>query len=138
MEPTTPTGAPSPATSATHHVLDTMAGWNLDWDAIREVLKHYDSSLWWLAIAILGIFVLGTQLIFFPLFYRVMKMQAPTAMRLAYLVSLLVAIVVFHWWLWHWIFFALTKNYWVWLIWGLFSLVWIGLIVWIPKKRLES
>jgi hypothetical protein len=119
-------------------VLEAMTGWNFNWQAIKEVLGAYDSSLYWLAIVMVAIFVLGTQLVFFPLCYRVMKMQATTAMRLSYLFSLFVATVVFHWWLWHWIFFAMTKNYWVWLFWGLFSLAWIGLIVWTPKRRLEA
>jgi hypothetical protein len=115
-----------------------MTGWNFNWEAIKQVLGNYESSLWWLAIVILAIIVLGTQLVFFPLCYRVFKMQATTSMRLAYLFSLLVAVVVFHWWLWHWIFFAMMKNYWIWLAWSLFCLIWLGLIVWTPKRRLEA
>jgi hypothetical protein len=130
-----PTSVPS---SATHHVLEAMTGWNFNWQAIKEVLGAYESSLYWLAIVMVAIFILGTQLVFFPLCYRVMKMQATTAMRLSYLFSLFVTVVVFHWWLWHWIFFAMTKNYWVWLFWCLFSLGWIALIVWTPKRRLEA
>ncbi len=126
---------PSPAT---HHVLKTMTGWNFDWQAIKSVLGNYDSSLYWLAIVIVAIIVLGTQLVFFPLFYRVFKMQATSAMRLSYLFSLFVAMVLFHWWLWHWIFFAMTKNYWIWLLWCLFSLAWLAMIVWTPKRRLEA
>ncbi len=139
-----PTETPTPlsdgaaASSATHHVLDPMMGWKFDWNAIKAVLVHYDSSLWWLAIALVAILVLGTQLVFFPFCYRVMKMQATTAMRLAYLFSLFVAVVLFHWWLWHWIFFALTKNYWIWLAWSLFALIWLGLIFWTPKRRIEG
>ncbi len=138
-----PTATPTPlptgaASSATHHVLDPMMGWKLDWNAIKAVLVHYDSSLWWLAIALVAILVLGTQLVFFPLCYRVMKMQATTSMRLAYLFSLFVAVIVFHWWLWHWIFFALTKNYWIWLAWSLFALIWLGMIFWTPKRRIEG
>ena len=132
-----PVATPTP-TAATHHVLETMGGWNLDWEAIKTVLQNYESSLWWLLIVTLAIFVLGTQLVFFPLYYRVMKVQATSAMRLAYLSSLLVATIVFHWWMWNWIFVALTKNYWIWLVWSLFALIWLGLIVWVPKRRLES
>ena len=136
MPPTPfPTSVP---TSATHHVLEAMTGWNFNWQAIKEVLGAYESSLYWLAIVMVAIFILGTQLVFFPLCYRVMKMQATTAMRLSYLFSLFVAVIVFHWWLWHWIFFAMLKNYWVWLFWCLFSLGWIALIVWTPKRRLEA
>ena len=40
--------------------------------------------------------------------------------------------------LWHWIFFALTKNYWIWLAWSLFALIWLGLIFWTPKRRIEG
>ena len=125
-----PTETPTPlsdggaASSATHHVLDPMMGWKFDWKAIKGVLVHYDSSLWWLAIALVAILILGTQLIF--------------SMRLAYLISLFVAVVVFHWWLWHWIFFALTKNYWIWLAWSLFALIWLGMIFWTPKRRIEG
>lgn len=126
------------ATPATHHVLELMTGWNFDWGKIKEVLGAYESSLYWLTIVMVAIFVLGTQLIFFPLCYRVMKMQATTAMRLSYLFSLFVSVIVFHWWLWHWIFFAMTKNYWVWLFWCLFTLGWLGLIVWTPKRRQEA
>lgn len=122
----------------THHVLEKMTGWNFDWQAIKEVLGPYESSLYWLAIVIVAILVLGTQLVFFPLCYRVMKMQATTSMRLSYLFSLFVATVVFHWWLWHWIFFALTKSFWMWLFWGLFVIVWLALIVWTPKRRQEA
>lgn len=126
------------STSVSQKVLETMSGWRFDWEAVTKVLGHYESSLYWLLIVTLAIFVLGTQLVFFPLCYRVMKMQATTAMRLAYLFSFFVAVVVFHWWLWHWIFFALLKNYWVWLFWCLFALIWIGLIVWTPKRRQEA
>lgn len=126
------------AAAAAGKVLEEMAGWEFNWEAISKVLENYESSLWWLAIVTVAILILGTQLIFFPFFYRVMKQQATSAMRLAYLASLMVAVVVFHWWLWHWIFFAMLKNYWVWLAWCLFALAWLGLIVWTPKRRLES
>lgn len=125
-------------TPATHYVLEKMTGWNFDWSKIKAVLGAYDSSLYWLAIVMVAIFVLGTQLVFFPLCYRVMKMQATTAMRLSYLFSLFVSVVVFHWWLWHWIFFAMTKNYWIWLFWCLFTLGWLAMIVWTPKRRQEA
>lgn len=139
MPTETPTPLPDGAvSSATHHVLEPMMGWKFDWNAIKAVLVHYDASLWWLAIALVAILVLGTQLVFFPFCYRVMKMQATTSMRLAYLFALFVAVVVFHWWLWHWIFFALTKNYWIWLAWCLFALIWLGLIFWTPKRRVEG
>lgn len=123
---------------ASDSVLKEMPGWAFDWDAISKVLEQYDSSLYWLAIVLACIFVLGTQALFFPLFYRGMKQQAPGAMRLAYLMSLLMAVVVFHWWLWHVLFVALLKNYWVWLVWGLIVLLWGGLVFWTPKRRLES
>lgn len=132
-----PVSTPTPS-AATHHVLDTVTGWNFDWEAIKAVLGNYESSLWWLAIVMVAIIVLGTQLVFFPLCYRVMKMQATTSMRLSYLFSLFVAVIVFHWWMWHWIFVAMTKSYWMWLGWCLFTLVWLALIVWTPKRRLEA
>lgn len=122
----------------TSQVLEEMPGWKFEWEPIKQLLAQYESSLYWLAIVLVLIFVLGTQLVFFPLFYRGMKQQAPGAIRLAYLSSLLLAIVVFHWWLWKVLFVALLKNYWVWLAWGLFVLAWFGLIVWTPKRRLES
>lgn len=131
-----PTGDPSPDPS--FPVLEDMPGWAFDWEAISKILAQYDSSMYWLAIALVAIFVLGTQLVFFPLFYRVLKQQAPGSMRLAYLMSLLVAVIVFHWWLWHIIFIALLKNYWLWLAWGIVFLVWAGLVFWTPKRRLES
>lgn len=123
---------------AASKVLQEMPGWSFEWDRISEVLNQYNSSLYWLCITILAIFVLGTQLVFFPLFYRGLKQQAAGSMRLAYLMSLLVAVIVFHWWLWHVIFVALTKNYWVWLVWGLSVLLWGALVFWTPKRRLES
>lgn len=138
ITPTPTLALPEATSSATHYVLDNMSGWKFDWAAITEVLSHYNSSLWWLAIAILAIMILGTQLICFPICYRLMKMQATTSMRLAYLFSLFVATIVFHWWLWNWIFFALLKNFWLWLAWGLFILIWLGLIAWTPKRRLEA
>lgn len=119
-------------------VLEEMPGWAFDWAKVSAVLEQYDSSLYWLCISIVAIFVLGTQLVFFPLFYRGLKQQASGSMRLAYLMSLLAAMIVFHWWLWHVIFVALTKNYWVWLIWGLFVILWGALVFWTPKRRLES
>lgn len=119
-------------------VLENMSGWAFDWDAIAKVLDHYDSSVYWLIITVALIFVLGTQLVFFPLYYRGLKQQAPGSMRLAYLSSLMVAFVVFHWWLWQVIFVALTKNYWIWLAWGLFFLLWGAMVFWTPKRRLES
>ena len=131
------TGAASTTTN-TGQILEDMPGWAFDWDAITNILSQYDSSLYWLAITLVAIFVLGTQFIFFPLFYRGMKQQAAGSMRLAYLMSLLVAVGVFHWWLWQVIFVALTKNYWIWLAWGLLILVWGGLVFWTPKRRLES
>jgi len=115
-----------------------MKGWSFEWEPIKELLAQYESSLYWLAIVLVLIFVLGTQMVFFPLFYRGMKQQAPSSMRLAYLGSLLVAMVVFHWWLWQVLFVALLHNYWVWLAWGLFVLLWLGLVFWTPKRRLES
>ena len=118
--------------------LDDMPGWVFEWEPIKAVLGQYESSLYWLAITLVLIFVLGTQLIFFPLYYRGLKQQAPGSMRLAYLSSLLVAIIVFHWWLWHVLFVALLHNYWVWLAWGLMILLWGGLVFWTPKRRLES
>ena len=118
--------------------LEEMSGWAFDWDKIKLVLDHYDSSVYWLIITIVCVFILGTQLVFFPMYYRGLKQQAPGAMRLAYLSSLLVAFIVFHWWLWQVIFVALTKNYWVWLAWGLFFLLWGAMVFWTPKRRLES
>lgn len=133
------TGVPSGAeTASTFKVLEDMNGWAFDWEAVNAVLAHYESSLWWLLIIMVAIFVLGTQLVFFPLFYRGLKQQAPGSMRLAYLMSLLLAVIVFHWWLWHFLFVALTRNYWLWLAWALFILVWAGLVFWTPKRRLES
>ena len=133
------TGEASAAEAAKNFpVLEEMPGWAFDWDAISNILSQYDSSLYWLAITLFAIFVLGTQLIFFPAFYRGMKIQAPGAMRLAYLMSLMVAIAVFHWWLWHVLFVALTKNYWLGLFWGLTIMIWGGLVFWTPKRRLES
>ena len=131
------TGEPS-AASSTFPVLKEMSGWTFDWEAISTILEHYQSSLYWLAIIMVVIFVLGTQLVFFPLFYRGLKQQAPGSMRLAYLMSLLLAVFVFHWWLWHFLFVALLHNYWVWLAWGVLVLVWGGLVFWTPKRRLES
>ena len=131
------TGAAEVA-NQTGKVLQDMPGWTFDWDAISGILAQYDSSLYWLAIVLVAIFVLGTQLVFFPLFYRGLKQQAPGSMRLAYLMSLLLAVLVFHWSLWQVIFVALTKNYWVWLAWGLLILIWGGLVFWTPKRRLES
>ena len=119
-------------------VLEKMAGWNFDWDAISQILDHYESSVYWLIIVMVAIFILGTQLVFFPFLYRGMKQQAPGAMRLAYLLSLLLAVIVFHWWLWHWIFVALTKNYWIWLAWALFFLLWLALVFWTPRRKQES
>lgn len=119
-------------------VLEEMKGWSFEWEPIKELLAQYESSLYWLAIVLVLIFVLGTQMVFFPFFYRGMKQQAPSSMRLAYLGSLLVAMVVFHWWLWQVLFVALLHNYWVWLAWGLFVLLWLGLVFWTPKRRLES
>ncbi|MCA9780254.1 MAG: hypothetical protein KC800_26190, partial [Candidatus Eremiobacteraeota bacterium] len=72
-------------------VLEEMPGWAFEWDKIKEILAQYESSLYWLAITLVLIFVLGTQLVFFPLFYRGLKQQAPGSMRLAYLGSLMVA-----------------------------------------------
>lgn len=138
ITPTPSLALPEATSPTTHYVLDSMSGWKFDWAAITEVLSHYNSSLWWLAIAILAIMLLGTQLVGFPICYRLMKMQATTSMRLAYLFSLFVATIVFHWWLWNWIFFALLKNFWLWLAWGLFILIWLGLIAWTPKRRLEA
>ena len=119
-------------------VLEDMPGWAFEWEKIKVILAQYESSLYWLAITLVLIFVLGTQLVFFPIFYQGLKQQAPGSMRLAYLASLLVAIIVFHWWLWQVIFVALLKNYWVWLAWGLVVLLWLGLVFWTPKRRLES
>lgn len=119
-------------------VLEDMPGWAFEWEPIKQVLAQYESSLYWLAITLVAIFILGTQMVFFPLFYRGLKQQAPGSMRLAYLCSLLVAILVFHWWLWQVIFVALLHNYWVWLAWGLIILLWGGLVFWTPKRRLES
>jgi hypothetical protein len=119
-------------------VLGEMKGWAFEWEPIQAILEQYQSSLAWLAITLVLIFVLGTQMVFFPFFYRGMKQQAPGSMRLAYLSSLLVAIIVFHWWLWQVLFVALLHNYWVWLAWGLIVLLWGGLVFWTPKRRLES
>lgn len=118
--------------------LKEMSGWNFNWDAIKAVLANYESSLYWLGIVLALIFVLGTQMVFFPLFYRGLKQQAPGSMRLAYLMSLLLAVLVFHWWLWQVLFVALTRNYWVWLAWGVLVLLWGGLVFVTPKRRLES
>lgn len=118
--------------------LEDMPGWVFEWEPIKECLAQYDSSLYWLAIVMVLIFVLGTQMVFFPLFYRGLKQQASGSMRMSYLMSLLVAVIVFHWWLWQIMFVALLKNYWVWLFWGLFVLAWGGLVFVTPKRRLES
>ena len=119
-------------------VLEPINDWNFDSDAIIAVLKQHKSSLYWLGIVLFLIMTVLTQAILFPLFYRVFKQQATTSIRMAYIFSLLVATIVFHWWLWKWIFVALTKNFWLWLAWGLFCLLWLGLIIWTPKKRLPS
>lgn len=129
------TGGLSAEKTELFRVLEDMPGWAFNWDAISEVLVHYKSSLYWLAIILVAIFVLLTQLGFFPFFYRVLKIQAPGSMRLAYLMSLLVAIIVFHYWLWHFIFVALLHNYWLWLAWGIIVLAWGGLVFWTPRKR---
>ena len=118
--------------------LEDMPGWVFEWEPIKECLAQYDSSLYWLAIVMVLIFVLGTQMVFFPLFYRGLKQQASGSMRMSYLMSLLVAVIVFHWWLWQIMFVALLKNYWVWLFWGLFVLAWGALVFVTPKRRLES
>jgi hypothetical protein len=119
-------------------VLEDMPGWVFEWEPIKAILGQYESSLYWLAITLVLIFVLGTQMVFFPIYYRGLKQQAPGSMRLAYLSSLLVAMIVFHWWLWQVLFVALLHNYWVWLAWGLMILLWGGLVFWTPKRRLES
>ena len=119
-------------------VLENMPGWTFEWSKISAVLDQYNSSLYWLCIALVAVFILGPQLMFFPLFYRGLKQQAPGSMRLAYLMSLLLAVLLFHWWLWHVIFVALTRNYWLWLVWILFVLLWGALVFWTPKRRLES
>lgn len=118
--------------------LEEMSGWKFHWPAIQAVLESHESSVYWLAITIALVFILGTQFLFFPLFYRGMKFQAPGSMRLAYLCSLMVGFLVFHWWLWHVIFVSLTMNYWFWLAWGLFFFVWFALIFTTPKRRVGS
>lgn len=138
-----PTGEPSPITSeattpATTAELPELRAWEFDWELIQQALGPYESSLWWLLIVVLAVLILGTQLLLFPLFYRGIKFQAVTSMRLAYLFALLVATLVVHWWLWHWVFVLLLKSYWMWLAWSLFALLWFGALFWIPKRRLEA
>ncbi len=132
----------SAVTDITHHQttirLEEMVGWEFDWSTVSLALTPYHSSIWWLVIVLLAILILGTQLGFFPLFYRVLKLQAVPSMRLAYLSSLLLATLVFHWWLWQWLFILLTKSYWMWLAWILFALGWLAMVAWVPKRRLES
>ena len=115
-----------------------MTGWNFNWQAIKEVLGAYESSLYWLAIVMVAIFILGTQLVFFPLCYRVMKMQATTAMRRVASHKLHVLGKADAYSQGDKNFDPKLKNYWVWLFWCLFSLGWIALVVWTPKRRLEA
>lgn len=119
-------------------VLGEMSGWLFDWEKISSVAAQYDSSLYWLVIVLVAIFVLGTQVVFFPFFYRGLKFQATGSMRLAYLSSFLLAVIMFHWWLWKILFVALTKNYWVWLAWGLLFLTWGSLVFLTPRRKQES
>lgn len=138
-----PTGDPNPptgeaGTEGAAIELQELRAWEFDWELIQQALGPYESSLWWLLIVVVAVMVLGVQLVFFPLFYRVLKFQAVPSMRLAYLFALLAATVVVHWWLWHWLFVLLTRSYWMWLGWSLFALLWLGALFWIPKRRLEA
>ncbi|MBI3930056.1 MAG: hypothetical protein HY319_31240 [Armatimonadetes bacterium] len=109
--------------------------WN--WTEINAAVaqNQQDVTLFLIVALVLG--TLGVQALFYPLFYYLFHFDARSAIRWAYLLAFLLAVVTFHWIAWSWLLLGLGlhRSYWVWLIWFLLFCALAAAFALIPKRR---
>jgi hypothetical protein len=109
--------------------------WDWNWDLVFTLFGAHSNDAWLGLALTAATLLIGVHGLLYPLFYHMLKFQAPSAMRLAYLAAVLVSVGIYHYLTWDWLFVLLLRNYWVWMAWFILFVAVVAALFMIPKKR---